>query len=174
MRGEGVDFSSYVIHRAGLARRGNAQRVTWPRPCCPSCRPPGYLSDQLSRSVTFSWKIVPPNAARRRHSTVAVENACEQVARLCGGSYEGSYSCTIRCNVHSLESRRSRDVLGNFRVCSNPERLRGGKYVHLVSRVGSFYEFQRPILFLSHQKRLESMNVIRRPLPRLNEIEIFK
>lgn len=51
----GACFISYVTDREA---RVDSQRVTWPRPCLlPPFHCPLYRAHELSRSVTFNWKI---------------------------------------------------------------------------------------------------------------------
>jgi len=87
----------------------------------------------------------------------------------------------IQLENRSAKRRQAAPLYGDGgkRVRASRAIMRGRELVQLyhplqraLSRIS--YEFHRSILFLSHQKRMESMNVIRRPLPRLNEIEIFK
>lgn len=78
---------------------GDSLRVTWPRPCLPShsllrSSSPSNRADELSRSVTFSWKIARRGAPRWRYVTACTKHVVQRKSR--GSWDEGSPHKRIR------------------------------------------------------------------------------
>lgn len=64
----------------------------------PPCR--SNRADELSRSVTFSWKITPRGAARRRQATAPAEHVVRRKSRYSRRRRSNSVTC---CDRYSLK-----------------------------------------------------------------------